>query len=183
MSRLREQFKKIPAPRDNNFKDGGFLSFLADAATGLGDIVRSGAKTVTDVARSIIDATGGDKGLIGSMLKDLVSSGASDEDVNGVLTALINQLSGKTDGDIDFSGVPELEELQGFASSSFSSVKPGNIGQSFKSRFPGENLVGGQSTNFAKLATQNTIFNPTQYMKYKIEGPRIKGGPNIKIGK
>ena len=180
MSRLREQFKKIPAPRNNNFKNGGgVLSWLVDAAANVGEIIKSGAKTVTDIARDIIDATGGDKGLIGSMLKKAVDSGASEQDMNGIYAALMTQLGGKTDGGIDFSGLPAMEELQGFAGSGFKTVKAGAIGDSFKSRFPGESLVGGQNTNLSKLATQNTIFNPQQYMSYKIDGPR---GTNIKVG-
>tara|TARA_B100000131_G_C17967093_1_gene552849 strand:+ start:227 stop:766 length:540 start_codon:yes stop_codon:yes gene_type:complete len=179
MSRLREQFKKIPPPRNNNFSGGGtVLDWLSNA----GDFIKKGLKTVTDIARDIIDATGGDKGLIGSMLKDLVSSGASDEDVNGVLNALVQQLSGKTDGGIDFSSVPELPELEGFAgSSSFAGVKPQDVGPVFKNRFAGEHLVGGANTDMAKLAASaNTIFNPKQYMDYRYEGPK---GTNIKIGK
>ena len=176
MSRLREQFKRIPSPRDNNFAEGGsILDWLSEAGT----FIKKGLKSVTEIARDIIDATGGDKGLIGSMLTQLVKGGATEDDMSGIVAAILN-MKDKDDSGIDFSSIPELPELTGFAGSGgIKSVQPGDMGKAFESRFPGENLVGGQNTNLSKLSSQNTIFNPKQYMQYTYEGPK---GTNIKIG-
>ena len=176
-SRLRNQLSKIKSTTDNNYKDGGFISGIVDRVVGA---VRWTVETARDIARDIINATGGEEGAVAGIVRALTDKGASDAEVGDILAQL--GLLQKSDSDSS-SLVADIIDIGTVGDTGFvNQIRPVKAGDPPSMRMAGTNQVQNlANVDWKKFVKNNTVFNTSQYSTPSTK-IRPSQGPNIRIG-
>lgn len=176
MSRLRNQLSKIKSTTGNNYKDGGFISNIVDKFVGA---VKWTVETAKDIARDIVNATGGEEGAVAGIVRALTDKGASDSEIGDILA----QLGLLQKSDSDSSLTADKIDIGTVGDTGFvNQIRPVKAGDPPSMRMAGTNQVQNlANVDWKKFVKNNTVFNTSQY---STPSTKLKPsqGPNIRIG-